>query len=183
MNTSAFDMFGAGENALIKRKNMLLFSMQESRIVKLHLQSPIYYIPDNDLNYRFFSREMVPTDTAAVSREYLFGFEIAPGEYLNIEPEAGAFLGEPFFRGYTGPTPSGDQCPAAALFTLEAGQYLFMQSQEAMDWEGILDMALEIQKEGLWEGFALDRRLFLRYVFEDGSMVTQVWRPVTDTQL
>jgi hypothetical protein len=150
--------------------------MQEYRIIHLHLMAPLYYTGEDGLDYR------TPRDGTAdraASGEYLFAFEIDPGQYRSIEPEEASFIGEPFFRGRVSPVRSGEQSPDGMFFTLEAGQYLFMQSREPVDREGILDMALELQKEGLWEGFALDRRLFLRYVFEEGCMVSQLWRPVS----
>jgi hypothetical protein len=142
--------------------------MQDFQTIKLHLRSPLYYERADDLTYP------ISGGVENAASECLFGFEIEAGQYRSIEPEAASFIGNggaPFFRGRLSSLP-----PAACC--LETGLYLFMQSREPVDWEGILMMALEIQKEGLWEGFALDRRLFLRYVFEDGAMVTQVWRPM-----
>jgi hypothetical protein len=145
--------------------------MQEFQIVKLHLRSPLYYVQADDLKYPMFTAD---------AGECLFGFEIEAGQYRNIEPEAAVFIGNggaPFFRGRLSPLPPASCSLLPTICSLETGLYLFMQCREAVDWEGILTMALEIQKEGLWEGFTLDRKLFLRYVFEDGAMVTQVWRP------
>jgi hypothetical protein len=142
--------------------------MQEFRIVKLHLQTPLYYSREDGLTFPVSVRR---------AGEYLFGFEIDAAQYRSTEPETASFIGEPFFRGRLSPTPPTIQSPGETIFTLEAGLYLFTQSREPTDWEGVLDMALEIQKEGLREGYALDRRLFLRCLFEDG-MVTQIWRPV-----
>jgi hypothetical protein len=38
-------------------------------------------------------------------------------------------------------------------------------------------MAIEQQKDGLWEQLRLGNHLYIRYLFEDGSPVTQVFRP------
>jgi hypothetical protein len=40
-----------------------------------------------------------------------------------------------------------------------------------------LDMALEQQKDGLWERYKPENRLYVRYLFEDGCPVTQLFRP------
>jgi hypothetical protein len=145
--------------------------MREFQIIKLHLASPLYYERTDDPGTRWFHD--YPTRAVAAETpvpECLFGFEIKAEQYRSIEPDAASFIIEPpFFKG--------SLSPREADFTLEAGLYLFTQSRESLDREGILELALEIQKEGLWEGYALDRKLFLRYVFEDGAVVTQVWRP------
>jgi hypothetical protein len=151
--------------------------MPEYRIVNLHLRASLYYTGEDGLNYGTLGDG---TADRAVSGEYLFGFEIDSGQYRSIEPESASFIGKPFFRGRLSPVQNGGQDPQGTFFALEAGRYLFMQSREPVGREGILDMALELQKEGLWEGFDLDRRLFLRYVFEDGCMVSQLWRPILE---
>jgi hypothetical protein len=38
-------------------------------------------------------------------------------------------------------------------------------------------MAIETQKDGLWERLEPDSRLYLRFLTEDGRELTQVFRP------
>jgi hypothetical protein len=38
-------------------------------------------------------------------------------------------------------------------------------------------MGTEVQKDGLWERYRLENRVFLRRLFEDGLPVIQVLRP------
>jgi hypothetical protein len=46
---------------------------------------------------------------------------------------------------------------------------------EPAEW---LDMAIEQQKDGLWERHKPESRLYLRFLFEDGRYVTQLLRPL-----
>ena len=59
---------------------------------------------------------------------------------------------------------------------LPAGNYLFAQKRESLDRESVINMAVEIQQEGLWQRLKPGRRLYLRRLFEDGSEVTQLFR-------
>jgi hypothetical protein len=43
--------------------------------------------------------------------------------------------------------------------------------------EECLQLAIKQQKDGLWEKHRLESRLYIRRLFEDGSTVTQVFRP------
>lgn len=38
---------------------------------------------------------------------------------------------------------------------------------------------MELQKEGLWQRLELENRYYLRYLSEDGSEITQLFRPYT----
>jgi len=108
-----------------------------------------------------------PADGAA--QELLFCFDLDREQAERIDPRADCFLGELAFSGKG----TGGQGKAR----LPAGLYLFAQQRRILDRGECIDMALEQQKDGLWERLRLGGRLYIRYLFEDGSPVTQIFRP------
>jgi hypothetical protein len=60
---------------------------------------------------------------------------------------------------------------------LPAGQYLLVQQRKFLGREECIHLAVEQQKDGLWERFVPENRLYIRYLIEDGSPVTQLFRP------
>ncbi|MDR2747573.1 MAG: hypothetical protein LBB77_09025 [Treponema sp.] len=67
------------------------------------------------------------------------------------------------------------------LLELPRGRYLFAQERVFLERDGLIRMAVEIQKDGLWERLRLENRLYVRYLYEDGGIVTQVFRPYSET--
>ena len=63
---------------------------------------------------------------------------------------------------------------------LPQGSYLFEQfrGQYVLSREEWLKMAIEQQKDGLWERNKLGNRLYVRYLYEDGAFVTQIFREI-----
>jgi len=66
------------------------------------------------------------------------------------------------------------------VVSLPSGNYLFVQYRGSLllkqdEW---LDMAIEQQKDGLWERHKPGNLLFVRYLHEDGEYVTQLFRTV-----
>jgi len=59
---------------------------------------------------------------------------------------------------------------------IPSGAYLFTQKREVLSREEIIRLAVELQMEALWQRLKPDRQLYLRYVYEDGSWVTQLFR-------
>jgi len=55
--------------------------------------------------------------------------------------------------------------------------YLFAQRRGTLDRGECIGMAIEQQKDGMWERLWLTDRLYIRYLFEDGNFVTQIFRP------
>jgi hypothetical protein len=66
---------------------------------------------------------------------------------------------------------------------LPRGRYLFAQERSFLDREAVLCMAVEMQKDGLWERLCLENRLYLRYLGEEGQAVTQLFRPLRNAEL
>ena len=139
--------------------------MEASASVRLRLCTPLEYISAPGLEP--FACPFVPDEAAP---ELLFCFEIDKEQGGRIEPQADVFLGKLIFSG-KGDGKKGD-------VTLAAGLYLFVQKRRVLGREECISMAIEQQKDGLWERFRLINRLYIRFLFEDGSPVTQLFRPV-----
>ena len=100
------------------------------------------------------------------SGEKLFCFELDEAQYRSFEPEKAKFLENPVYGGADRELPQGD--------------YLFAQKREVLSRQEIIDMAVEMQQEGLWQRLEPGKRLYLRCLFEDGCWVTQLFRPYTE---
>ncbi|MCL1815610.1 MAG: hypothetical protein FWG27_07335 [Treponema sp.] len=62
---------------------------------------------------------------------------------------------------------------------LYPGEYFFTQiRRELKEDSELLEIAMELQKEGLWRRFKLENKFYVRSLFEDGSPVSQLWRPL-----
>ena len=144
------------------------------QIQTLSLLAPLYYAPLAQLN---------PFDKGnkinACGEERLYCFELDEEQCFNFEPDKLKFLGRCVFGGSVlkdvilkDAALKGDE-----FLELPAGNYLFAQKRESLDRESIINMAVEIQQEGLWQRLKPGRRLYLRRLFEDGSEVTQLYRP------
>ena len=110
-----------------------------------------------------------PQDEAAP--ELLFCFEIDREQSSRIDPQVDGFLGELVFSG-KGDGKKGD-------VSLPVGLYLFFQERKVLGREECVGLAIEQQKDGLWERLRLENLLYIRYLFEDGSPVTQLFRTVS----
>ena len=103
-------------------------------------------------------------------QEVLFCYELDEAQAARIDPEAHCFLGELVFTGKGDGTQGNVQLPA--------GQYLFVQHRRILDRDECVYLAIEQQKDGLWERNKPGNRLYIRFLFEDDSPVTQLFRPV-----
>jgi hypothetical protein len=112
-----------------------------------------------------------------VSGEQLFCFAIDGGHSQSIEPDRERFLGPLLCAGQSAESGAGRES-----VTLPAGHYLFVQKREALGREECIDMAIEQQKDGLWERLMPQARLYVRYLFEDGKPVTQLFRPYSHSR-
>ena len=137
--------------------------MEESPLVRLDLRAPLEYEEAPEL----VPFSCPPADADAP--ELLFCFELDREQAARIDPEAGRFLGELIFSG------KGDG--KQGKLQLPAGLYVFSQQRRTLNHEECVNMAIEQQKDGMWERLHLGNRLYIRYLFEDGSHVTQLFRP------
>ena len=131
----------------------------EHKIFRLNLASPLFYIPDS-----WQEPFNCPADG-----ERLFCFALNEAQYRNFEPDGAELLGNLIFSGKAG--------KEGASIELPAGDYFFAQEKRLLNREEIINMIVEIQKETLWQRFRPADKLYLRYLFEDGNWVTQIFRP------
>jgi len=145
--------------------------MEESPLVHLDLRAPLEYEEAPGL----VPFSCLPADEAAL--ELLFCFEIDREQAGRIDPEADRFLGELVF--------SAKGNGAQGKIQLAAGLYLFSQQRrtEPINREECVSMAIEQQKDGLWEQLCLGNRLYIRCLFEDGSPVIQLFRPYSRKEI
>jgi hypothetical protein len=143
--------------------------MDETNLVRLNLCAPLPYAADPALTP--FSYE---TGSGPTAGEQLFCFEIETGQSRSIEPDPPLFLGPLVFAARSAGAGQGTSDLRSAL---PAGQYLFAQERSALGREECISLAIEVQKDGLWEGLELEPRLYVRYLFEDGKPVSQLFRP------
>ena len=136
-------------------------------ISRLNLLSALYYVPEKDSD---------PFGYREGGGEKLFCFELDAAQSLEFEPDKTKFLGNLVFAGKAADGASGQPCTEFPL-----GNYLFAQKRKIVSREEIIDMAVEIQQEGLWQRLLFGEKLYLRYLFEDGCSVTQLFRPYTES--
>jgi hypothetical protein len=144
--------------------------MERPKLLKLELLAPLVYAEDRGL--KPFENQGGPGDQAA-GDDRLFCFETGAGQGGSIEPDPALFLGPLIFSGRTAKNADS----AGEGWELPAGTYLFAQERRILNRDECIFMAIEIQKDGLWERLEPDSRLYLRFLTEDGRELTQVFRP------
>jgi hypothetical protein len=108
--------------------------------------------------------------------EKLYCFALNESESSSFEPDRKALLRHLIFSA-NAIHPKEKENTEKNLQLLPRGDYLFAQKREIISREDILDMAVEIQAEGLWRRLKPGNTLYLRYLFEDSKSVTQLYRP------
>ena len=131
-------------------------------ILNLNLASPLFYTPDPDQD---------PFNCPA-DGERLFCLELDETQYSSFTPVKEKLIKGRVFSGKA--AGEGDEGP---FLELPAANYTFAQEKRLLNQEEIIDMAVEIQMESLWQRYRPGKLLFLRYLFEDGNWVTQLFRP------
>jgi hypothetical protein len=109
----------------------------------------------------------LPADETA--QELLFCFELDKEQAGRIDPLEDHFLGKLVLSGKDTKGPGNIRLPV--------GLYLFDQRRGDINREKCIAMAIEQQQNGLWERLHLENMLYIRHLFEDGSPVTQIFRP------
>ena len=173
----AWRIFSTNNNAFVLINKMVQFScfMEESPLVRLNLRSPLVYAEIQDFP-QDFEPACLAGKPAFEQEELLLCFELDPTQSLSIEPEPEYLCGALIFAG-RGTDSAKNPVQDAKTVTLPAGKYLFAQRRKALGREEWLNMAIEQQKDGLWERLKPENRLYVRYLFEDGEPVTQLFRP------
>jgi len=117
------------------------------------------------------------------NEEQFLCFDLDPAQSCSIEPDKAAFLGSLLFIGHKTKENAGKQAckiPSEKAVTLPQGNYLVVQQRgpqtlKQAEW---LKLAIEQQKDGLWERNKLGNKLYVRYLHEDGAFVTQIFREI-----
>jgi hypothetical protein len=150
--------------------------MEEISIINLNLCNPLFYLSVKDLPLKLGKND-----------EFLLYYELNPIQSLNIEPDREHLPGILIFSGVKTEDNNSLQKDKLTPQTmiLPAGKYLFSQfridfndekpSNFYTDW---VDLAIEQQKDGLWEQYKLENKLYVRYLFEDSKFVTQIFRVI-----
>ena len=126
--------------------------------MNLHLRAPLFF-----KKIDAFPSEMPENN------EILLCYELNPAEANSIEPDR-----EQLFLV------TDTVSVTHREISLPAGHYYFSQSRgdRALNKDEWLDMAIENQKDGLWERNKLGNKLYIRFLHEDGAFVTQVFRVI-----
>lgn len=139
------------------------------------LLKPLYYTQVREVPERMTEND-----------DFLLCYVLDSTQSRSIEPEKGLFPGFLEFIGCKLPENFLKTDKINVLedrqeqVELPAGCYFFVQKRDSLPLgpEKWLDLAVEQQKDGLWERNKLENRLYVRYLFEDGLFVTQLFRPV-----
>jgi hypothetical protein len=147
----------------------------------LCLYAPLWYVSDPALKPFQYSE----------GEETVMAFELARGAGQSIDPDPADYLGPLLWMGRAIPVRAGtgsDQTGAgvaadtvsapdrAGAFCIPGGRYFFSQIREPLERDGWTRLAIEVQKEGLWQRKRLGSRLYLRVVYEDGAAAAQILR-------
>ena len=139
--------------------NLYIFCM-----IRLELCAPLHYAETPEL-------EPFICNTDTGPEELLFCFELDFTQCRSIEPKADSLLGKLIF--------AGKNSDGEKTIILPAGNYLFVQERKNLNRTQCIDLVIEQQKDGLWERLKLADRIYVRYLFEDGKPVTQLFRAYT----
>jgi len=151
--------------------------MEKTSLTLLNLCSPLQYIKSECQDPSLLKYEKLENE------EIILCYEVNPIQGSSIEPDRDYFLNRLLFIGQKLPENQNEGTDGKEgnnLVLLPQGNYLFTQcrSDAVLSSDEWLDLAIEQQKDGLWERNKLLNLLYIRFLFEDGSFVTQVFRAV-----
>jgi hypothetical protein len=151
--------------------------MEKTPLTLLNLCTPLQYIKSECQAPSLLKHEKHENE------EILLCYEVNSVQGSSIEPDRDYFLGRLLFIGQKSSVSQNgdvDEKERNAHVLLPQGNYLFTQcrSEALLSRDEWLDLAIEQQKDGLWERNKLLNLLYIRFLFEDGSFVTQVFRAV-----
>ena len=140
--------------------NIMVMELFSSQIKYLNLSQPLEFE-----EIQAYPSSILEND------EFLLCYEINQDQSRSIEPEREQFLGNLSFIGKKAVT---------GAILLPAGRYIFAQyrRETPLNPDEWLDMAIELQKDGLWERNKLGNLLYVRFLHEDSKFVTQIFREI-----
>ena len=136
-------------------------------VINLTLCKPIFYLKQKDL----------PVKTGETD-EYLSFYELDTEQSESIEPVKERLFVKLTFTGKK--IIDQENLPDTEKAVLPKGRYIFSQIRRespVLEQKELIDIAVEQQKDALWERYRLTNQLYIRYLYEDGSFVTQFFRP------
>jgi hypothetical protein len=123
----------------------------------------------------YFQTENISLDISE-NDELLLCFELNLNQSRSIEPDIEQFLGPILYMGIK--NAKLDFLNVKKVL-LPAGKYLFVQcrsNEGILCQEEWLNLAIEQQKDSLWERHKPGNKLYVRHLFEDENFVTQLFR-------
>jgi hypothetical protein len=135
-----------------------------------------YFALDLRKNLEYKKSDIPPFSFSEDAEEVLIIFETDDVNGKSIEPDISKLLGQPKQIGIMNKIDLNGN----ATIELPMGNYFFSQVREVLDEAGSAELAAEVQKEALWERRKLGRKIYLRYLHEHGSPVTQIFREMMD---
>ena len=152
--------------------------MNNTPFMRLDLRAPLLYSKITGLPSQIPENE-----------EILLHYELDTVQSRSIEPVTEKLIVSLLFAGHLQSSLQHSQPFSQHNFQqtvmLPAGEYLFSQYRselpnqpEWLELSKIRDMAVEQQKDGLWERHKLKNQLYVRFLYEDGAFVTQIFRPI-----
>jgi len=144
--------------------------------MKLHLRAP--------LNYSKIPLEEKAAAPESPKDELLFCYKLNLRQSKSIEPDKELLLDSLEFAGRpaenTAAPPQPQETAPPQMVSLPQGVYLFTQqrSEKPLNQSEWLDLAIEQQKDGLWERDNPKAVLYVRFLYEDKAFVTQVFRQI-----
>jgi len=151
--------------------------MDKTQLMILDLRAPLFYIKADNIPVNSINKELVEEN-----EEVLLCYMLNLQESRSIEPNNEKFLDKPAFIGKKAPY-LAQNASNSNVITLPAKKYLFSQyrAAEPLNREEWLNAAIEQQKDGLWERNKPENTLYIRYLYEDGMFVTQLFRPLAES--
>ncbi|MDR1909231.1 MAG: hypothetical protein LBQ35_04890 [Spirochaetaceae bacterium] len=163
-------------------------NLKDLHFTRLNLVQPLRYLRDDSLNPFDGSVSALPAGgwevmfNMIIDSERGQNFDAPPGNrYFAALINAGRApleeMSRPAESGAAHPVPAETEAQEALY--LPSGLYFFTQTREFLHEADLTDMALELQREGLWQRLEMENRIYIRYLYEDSSAVTQLFRPVS----
>ena len=151
--------------------------INETGAFYLYLHSPLVYTEVPDLSP--FESGFPQNETEP---DLIFCFELNNVQSGRIDPDADCLLGKLIFAGKSTVTAHGAVTAHSAVsagdIQVPAGRYLFTQQRRALGMNECISLAVEQQKDGLWEREKPGNLLYIRRLYEDNSPVTQIIREI-----
>jgi hypothetical protein len=151
--------------------------MEITPLTQLNLCTPLLYIISECQDPSLLKSKGLKKE----NEEILLSYEVNPVQGCSIEPDRDQFLEKLLFIGQKSsetPNAGAEKTEGNNLVSLPQGNYLFTQcrTDTVLSHDEWLDLAIEQQKDGLWERNKPLNLLYIRFLFEDGAFVTQIFR-------